>query len=305
LGEAKIALDELGRQATVTFGDIDREVARTAELVQSGAISEAEGQRRIIALQRERLPVLAQIRAQYEALLATTTDPTQRAAIEDQIAKIDNLVLSVVSANNIILKLGATARDALQQGLGDGIKGLIEHTESLADAWRNTARAVVSAIDEIISKLIAQLIVQQLVNAASGIFGLGGGGGGGGSSAGTAIRALAAGGPVSGPGGPTSDSIPAYLSNGEYVVRAAAVAAVGVDTLDAINGMRRGIRSFGPARFADGGPVDGAARGGMSFQGTIGLEDGLVGKHIDSKGSDDALVRWATRNRKTLSSLLK
>jgi TP901 family phage tail tape measure protein len=43
------------------------------------------------------------------------------------------------------------------------------------------------------------------------------------------------GGYISGPGTGTSDSIPAMLSNGEYVIRAAAVKALGVDKLNMLN----------------------------------------------------------------------
>lgn len=46
---------------------------------------------------------------------------------------------------------------------------------------------------------------------------------------------LATGGMVRGPGTGTSDSIPARLSNGEYVIRAAAVRAIGTDTLNRLN----------------------------------------------------------------------
>jgi hypothetical protein len=52
------------------------------------------------------------------------------------------------------------------------------------------------------------------------------------------IKKFAAGGYVTGPGTATSDSIPARLSAGEYVVRAAAVRRVGVAFLDAINGLK-------------------------------------------------------------------
>ena len=47
-------------------------------------------------------------------------------------------------------------------------------------------------------------------------------------------------GSVRGPGTGTSDSIPAYLSNGEYVLRASAVRAMGVPMLDEINKMAMG-----------------------------------------------------------------
>jgi TP901 family phage tail tape measure protein len=57
------------------------------------------------------------------------------------------------------------------------------------------------------------------------------------------LRNFATGGFVSGSGGPTSDSIPAMLSNGEFVVKASAVGAYGVDFLNALNQQKVG--SFG------------------------------------------------------------
>lgn len=56
----------------------------------------------------------------------------------------------------------------------------------------------------------------------------------------------AEGGFITGPGTATSDSIPAYLSNGEYVMKAAAVTKYGVHMFDRLNAMH----------FADGGKVD-------------------------------------------------
>ena len=50
--------------------------------------------------------------------------------------------------------------------------------------------------------------------------------------------ARAGGGPVWGAGSSTSDSIPAWLSNGEYVIRAAAVQRFGIPLLDALNAGR-------------------------------------------------------------------
>lgn len=69
----------------------------------------------------------------------------------------------------------------------------------------------------------------------------------------------AAGGYISGPGTGTSDSIPARLSAGEYVVRAAAVRRVGVAYLDALNGLRGApaVLSDGRIGYASGGYVRG------------------------------------------------
>ena len=49
------------------------------------------------------------------------------------------------------------------------------------------------------------------------------------------VKHFEPGGSVFGPGTGTSDDIPAYLSNGEYVIRAAAVKKYGVDTFDKLN----------------------------------------------------------------------
>ena len=78
---------------------------------------------------------------------------------------------------------------------------------------------------------------------------------------GSRIKA-ATGGYISGAGTPTSDSIPAMLSNGEYVINAKAVQAAGVPMLDSINRMASGgmvsynvpkMSSGGRVRYADGG----------------------------------------------------
>jgi TP901 family phage tail tape measure protein len=62
--------------------------------------------------------------------------------------------------------------------------------------------------------------------------------------AGNLVPKKANGGYISGPGSGTSDSIPARLSNGEYVIRAKAVKAIGTDALDKMNHAEK---------FADGG----------------------------------------------------
>jgi TP901 family phage tail tape measure protein len=70
------------------------------------------------------------------------------------------------------------------------------------------------------------------------------------------VKRLATGGFVSGPGTPTSDSIPAMLSNGEYVINAKTTKEIGLDTLNAIN--------FGKTpKFARGGLVNTTSLAGI------------------------------------------
>ena len=70
------------------------------------------------------------------------------------------------------------------------------------------------------------------------------------------------GGPVKGPGTTTSDSIPIMASNGEFMIKASAVKAIGLKTLEALNAMGdTPAKSQKPAgaiqKLAGGGPVKG------------------------------------------------
>jgi hypothetical protein len=119
---------------------------------------------------------------------------------------------------------------------------------------------------------------------------------------------FAGGGLVSGPGSGTSDSIPARLSNGEFVVRAAAVRAVGVATLAAIN---RGFRIPAIAsgmipRFADGGLVRSDTSGGRvgEIRMQIGLERGLVLQELESSAAGKIVVKHAYQNAKAMTKAI-
>lgn len=101
------------------------------------------------------------------------------------------------------------------------------------------------------------------------------------ASAGASVLKKAKGGAIIGPGTSTSDSIPALLSNGEYVINADAAAQIGRTTLDALN-------SGSYPAFASGGSVGGA-------QGEIpqGRNLTLNISTLDAASFDDFLSRGA------------
>lgn len=84
----------------------------------------------------------------------------------------------------------------------------------------------------------------------------------------------ATGGYISGPGTGTSDSIPAMLSNGEYVIKAEAVKRYGTNFLNAVNSGAFTRMKTSIPRFAEGGYVGDAlqdtARGMTDFAKSIG-----------------------------------
>ena len=133
------------------------------------------------------------------------------------------------------------------------IEQIMAGLPQIAEAGFSAVAAVVDQAAARIQQAIAAILasIRAAIAEAARLRSQGGGGSGGGSSGG-----FASGGYVSGPGSATSDSIPAWLSNGEFVIRAAAVRRYGVQFLAALNGMRLG-------NVPSGGRCPGFALGGL------------------------------------------
>lgn len=111
--------------------------------------------------------------------------------------------------------------------------------------WITGAQSFGDAMKSILKQLIAQLI-QAAIYATIVAACTGGGGGFAARWKGAFGKGFATGGTVDGPGTGTSDSIPAMLSNGEYVLNAHAVDRLGVPFLNGLNtGRLRGFASGG------------------------------------------------------------
>jgi tape measure domain-containing protein len=134
---------------------------------------------------------------------------------------------------NTISKIQQTSNQ-LAKDFSGAITDWITGAQSFGDAMKNI-------LQQLIAQLIQAAIYATIVAACTG--------GGGGFAArwkGAFGKGLASGGSVAGPGTGTSDSVPAMLSNGEYVMNAQAVDRLGVPFLNGLNtGRLRGFASGG------------------------------------------------------------
>lgn len=97
----------------------------------------------------------------------------------------------------------------------------------------------------------------------------------------------ATGGFITGPGTGTSDDIPAFLSNGEYVLTAQAVQNVGLPLLDAMNSGRVGhFASGGLVRAASGGKGSGGAAGNVVTLNVTALDAASFADFLQNGGMD-------------------
>ena len=134
---------------------------------------------------------------------------------------------------NTISKIQQTSNQ-LAKDFSGAITDWITGAQSFGDAMKNI-------LQQLIAQLIQAAIYATIVAACTG--------GGGDFAArwkGAFGKGLATGGSVDGPGTGTSDSVPAMLSNGEYVLNAQAVDRLGVPFLNGLNtGRLRGFASGG------------------------------------------------------------
>ena len=144
------------------------------------------------------------------------------------------------------------AQKQIEQELGSAFSGAFSGFLSDLRNGKSAAEALQGALTKLGDQLISMATNALFQNLFTGLLS-GGGAGGGlfGFASGGPVKGFASGGYISGSGGPRSDSIPAMLSNGEYVVNSASTKRFG-PLLQAINEGRVG-------HFANGGPVSGGA----------------------------------------------
>lgn len=253
LEQAKVQVDGLQTEINKLFQNQSAQEQSIQAQVQTGLITHLAGQQKLKEVYAQ---TISEIEKQLPLLERLAKMPGQQG--EQARAMLEQMKLKIVELKTAGNELQKAFEDGLTRGIESSLMGLAQGTMTLKDAIKNLALTVVNAM--------AQVAAQQLaLQAVSGITGLFGG------AAGASVMA-ATGGYIRGPGTGTSDSIPARLSNGEFVVREAMVRKYGVGFLHAINRGRL-------AGFADGGLVSSPAMPQYREPGlTTSMQDGTAGQ---------------------------
>ena len=208
-----------------------------------------------------------------------------------------------MQARMLALKLGFIQQEQTVDAAASAAKVAQKTTETTAVVSMDAAKAGAGAAASQASVPIVGpgLAIAAMVAMVAAVMALLGG-----------IKKFAGGGLVSGPGSATSDSIPARLSAGEYVVRAAAVRQVGVAFLDSLNGLSAGPRfKGGELAFAAGGLVPEVkvppAQPQMNQAVRIvnAIDPGVTHDHLQSPAGEKVIVNIIGRNARAIRSALQ
>lgn len=178
----------------------------------------------------------------------------------------EEFTIPVIEQINGIEKKTAPKTNALANSLSNSFANaftsVTDGTKKVGDAFSDMAQSIVQDL--------SRMIIQQTIyNAIAGLLPGGASTGvatGGYVNGGQITHRYAQGGMVRGPGTGTSDSIPARLSNGEFVSDAKTVSHFGADFFLNLKHMARSFQSPSPILnrtpgFANGGLVGGAGAG--------------------------------------------
>lgn len=200
-------------------------------------------------IQRGALQGISEQQADYLLSLAKTRDALND--YDDIYGKLDEKAKETTDQMSAFTEQAArNMQDAFADFLFDPFEGGVD--------------GMLKSFSDAIRKMVAQVAASKLFDAL-GSYGQANSGSWWGSMLSSISQKKATGGYIAGPGTATSDSIPAYLSNGEYVIKADAVTRYGRSFFDSLNAKR----------YASGGYVggQGAALSGADRGVTVQIEN--------------------------------
>lgn len=262
----------------------------------AGMLTETQMRRGVLELHQ-------QTAAEVDGLIPKMQELAESTGSEEAINRVARLKVEVAAlktqADDVATRINGDVENAFAtmfEQVGSGAK-------SAKDAFLDFARSVLAAIN----RIAAQKLAEELFGGMNG----GSGGGLGGLVSGFFKWAgFASGGYVTGPGTATSDSVPARLSTGEYVLNASAVRRVGVDFLHALNGGMFAPRWLGSRlAFAEGGQVPAAQPApapapSQSVRIVNVVDPKMAADYLNSPQGEKVVLNVLSRNAGTVKHLI-
>ena len=308
---ARVQLDALQQQ-------VDQAVSRLSNTEQgiqaqqtAGVLTELQARQQIVAAHKEAAAVIEATIPKAETLAAAIGSPEALAGVEQMKTKLQEV--STVT-DDLAVRVNGAVQDGFAQLFEDFGSGAITSTSKAKAAFEDMGRSIIQTLNQIASQKLAEALFSSLFGPAGAT-----GGATPGGFFSSLFQGFAGGGLVTGPGTATSDSIPARLSPGEYVVRADAVRSIGVSYLNRLNGLITPPKlNAGRLAFAAGGvvpaPIAVPAAQTQPHASPIGAAQSVrmvllddranIGDYLASSDGEKVLVQTLRRNSMTIKQIL-
>jgi hypothetical protein len=298
-GSAKIDFEKQSEGAQAALSQLETKRKEIEDQVRGGQKFSIQAAQEIVLEDEKRLPALQAQADEMVRLAALTKDDGDIAKAAAFKEKIDAIAASTKQLGVETAQLKAGIEGAIGAGINKFLTDAVSGTHSLKQAFTDMALSMLADLEKVAEKIIEEDALKAIFGASSGVAGATGSGWVG------AIAGLfgghAEGGHIRGPGTSTSDSIPARLSDGEFVVNAKSVSQPGIlPLLTALNaGALKGVHgSTQVPKFASGGQVGGnhIAASPVNFKFVNVLDPSTLGDHLATAEGERGVLNIISKN---------
>jgi hypothetical protein len=297
-GNAQIDFGKASEKAQTDLADLTSKEKGFQNQVRDGELFSIQAAQKTVEEQKKMLPVLEQDAQAMLALAKATGNALDVQKAQAYKDKIDQLRASTDTVGQSWAQLNQGIESAAGAGINKFLTDAVSGTKTLKQSFVEMGLAMLQTLEQVAIKMLETAALKAL---------FGSGFAGGGSVSGGAAPSVGAaeGGHIRGPGTSTSDSIPARLSDGEFVVNAKSVSQPGVlPLLTALNqGALKGVN--GPTsvpKFAAGGIASGNSRSNIKMVNV--LDPTLLGDHLATAAGESSVLNVISRNPNRVRSSL-
>jgi len=173
--EAMAQFNDQKEQADSQLKSLSTAIAGVQGDIANGTLFQAEGEEKIIELEKSRLPVLQQIAAAQLAAAQASKDPQALATAEQFAQKVKDIANATDLAGQYMAQLKQGAQDAFQNGLSEFLTDGIQDVHNLGDAFKSLISDILKGIQRVAAEMASQQATKALFGALTGLFGGGGG----------------------------------------------------------------------------------------------------------------------------------
>lgn len=165
--KAKIAFDSLKQSIDKVYENQNRKEQSIQALVQTGQITQYEGQKRITALQKETAEIIKKSLPDLEKMAQIPGVMGEQA--RNYLADLNNQLIILQTTTS---ELENAFRNGLQDGIQSSIDGLVKGTMNLQDALLNFVNTIASSVLNTVIQEIASEATGSLMNGLKGLGGI-------------------------------------------------------------------------------------------------------------------------------------
>lgn len=302
--ESGSAFEEAKQKATDALGELGAARQEIEARARAGLISSIEAETQLLAIEETRIVRLRELAETLEAAAFATGDPEKIEQARAFTASINEIAYAIEGSMNAWTQFKTAGIDAARSALEEFLATGLDAAGTVEEKFNQMAAGVILALKRVAAELLTTWMIQKMTGLFDWV----------GPSAEFIgpMPAKAQGGLIRGPGTGTSDSIAAWLSNKEFVTKASVVNQPGVlNHLHALN--RYGARALVSTPsvmpgFAEGGLVGASMAGddgrGLDGRLTLGLEDGLVIRDLETPEGQRVTIETIRKNKRAVRSAL-